>query len=104
MTRERALVPGLVLASLLALTAACFLGSAHIPASRLFAALFGQGTPSDTLIIWHIRAPRALAAFVTGLALGASGAALQGPLRNPLAEPGILGCLLYTSPSPRDRG
>ena len=91
MTRERALIPALTLASLLALIAACFLGSTHIPASRLFAALFGQGTPSDTLIIWHIRLPRALAAFLTGLALGASGAALQGLLRNPLAEPGILG-------------
>ncbi|MXZ33360.1 MAG: iron ABC transporter permease, partial [Gammaproteobacteria bacterium] len=35
--------------------------------------------------------PRALAAFVVGLALGGSGAALQGLLRNPLAEPGVLG-------------
>ena len=91
MTRERALIPGLVLASLLALLAACFLGSTPIPPERLLVALFGQGTPSDTLIIWQIRLPRALAAFVTGLALGASGAALQGLLRNPLAEPGILG-------------
>ena len=91
MTLERALIPALSLASLLALIAACFLGSTHIPADRLIAALLGQGTPSDTLIVWQIRLPRALAAFVTGLALGASGAALQGLLRNPLAEPGILG-------------
>ena len=91
MTLERALIPALSLASLLALIAACFLGSTHIPADRLIAALLGQGTPSDTLIVWQIRLPRALAAFVTGVALGASGAALQGLLRNPLAEPGILG-------------
>lgn len=91
MTLERALIPALGLASALALIAACFLGSTHIPADRLIAALLGQGTPSDTLIVWQIRLPRALAAFVTGLALGASGAALQGLLRNPLAEPGILG-------------
>ena len=91
MTLERALIPALSLASALALIAACFLGSTHIPADRLIAALLGQGTPSDTLIVWQIRLPRALAAFVTGVALGASGAALQGLLRNPLAEPGILG-------------
>ena len=91
MTLERALIPALSVASALALIAACFLGSTHIPADRLIAALLGQGTPSDTLIVWQIRLPRALAAFVTGVALGASGAALQGLLRNPLAEPGILG-------------
>ena len=37
------------------------------------------------------RMPRALAAFITGAGLAASGAALQGLLRNPLAEPGVLG-------------
>ena len=42
-------------------------------------------------MVWEIRLPRALAAFSTGAALGASGAALQGLLRNPLAEPGVLG-------------
>ncbi len=35
--------------------------------------------------------PRTLAAYLVGASLGASGAALQGMLRNPLAEPGILG-------------
>ena len=35
--------------------------------------------------------PRAAAALAVGAALGASGAALQGLLRNPLAEPGVLG-------------
>jgi len=42
-------------------------------------------------VVWTIRLPRALAAFLTGAALGISGAALQGLLRNPLAEPGVLG-------------
>ncbi|MEO1475429.1 MAG: iron ABC transporter permease, partial [Pseudomonadota bacterium] len=45
----------------------------------------------DSVIIWQIRLPRALAAFLVGACLGASGAALQGLLRNPLAEPGVLG-------------
>lgn len=43
------------------------------------------------LVVWQIRLPRALAAAMVGAALGMSGAALQGLLRNPLAEPGILG-------------
>ncbi|MCG8443447.1 MAG: iron ABC transporter permease, partial [Caulobacterales bacterium] len=45
----------------------------------------------DTLVVWQIRLPRAVTAFVVGAALGMSGAALQGLLRNPLAEPGVLG-------------
>ena len=45
----------------------------------------------------QIRLPRALAAFVVGAALGISGAALQGLLRNPLAEPGVLGVSAFAS-------
>jgi iron complex transport system permease protein len=43
------------------------------------------------MIAQEIRLPRALAAWLAGAALGASGAALQGLLRNPLADPGVLG-------------
>ena len=50
MTLERALIPALGLASALALIAACFLGSTHIPADRLIAALLGQGTFVGNLI------------------------------------------------------
>ncbi|MGF1462689.1 MAG: FecCD family ABC transporter permease [Maricaulaceae bacterium] len=91
MTPRAALIPGLAGASALALFAACLLGSTPLPAERVFAALIGLGEPGDALVVWAIRLPRALAAFVVGLALGASGAALQGLLRNPLAEPGVLG-------------
>ena len=42
-------------------------------------------------IVWEIRAPRALTAWLVGAALGLSGAALQGLLRNPLADSGVLG-------------
>lgn len=42
-------------------------------------------------ILWQVRAPRALAAALTGGALGLAGAILQGLLRNPLADPGVLG-------------
>jgi iron complex transport system permease protein len=42
-------------------------------------------------ILFAIRLPRVLVAFLMGMALGASGAVLQGILRNPLADPYILG-------------
>ena len=91
MTAQRALIPGLVAASLLALFAACFLGSTPLSIGRVLAALVGRADAGDMLVVWSIRLPRALAAFLVGCALGASGAALQGLLRNPLAEPGVLG-------------
>ncbi len=91
MTARGYLIPGLIAATLLAIFAACLLGSTPLPAGRVLAALFGGADTSDRLVIWQIRLPRALAAFVTGAALGISGAALQGLLRNPLAEPGVLG-------------
>ncbi|WP_017671599.1 iron ABC transporter permease [Blastomonas sp. AAP53] len=88
---DRLLLPMLVLAILAALYAACLLGSVPLPPARMTAALLGQGEPGDLLVVWQVRLPRALAALAAGVALGISGAALQGLLRNPLAEPGVLG-------------
>jgi iron complex transport system permease protein len=53
---------------------------------------FGLGeTEVAVPIFWELRAPRALLGLLVGGSLGLCGAALQGLLRNPLAEPGILG-------------
>ena len=57
----------------------------------VLAALALGGDPADRLVVLQIRLPRALTAFAVGVALGVSGASLQGLLRNPLAEPGVLG-------------
>ena len=51
----------------------------------------GGGGEAGALIFWEIRLPRALLGALVGAALGLSGAALQGYLRNPLAEPGLVG-------------
>ena len=51
----------------------------------------GVGWPADAAIYWQLRVPRVLLAGLVGAALGASGAALQGALRNPLADSGLLG-------------
>lgn len=91
MSSQRLLTPTLTLACLVAIFAACLLGSTPLPFSSVLAAFFGGGDPGDRLVVWSIRLPRALAAFLVGASLGISGAALQGLLRNPLAEPGVLG-------------
>lgn len=88
---DRLLVPALALACAITAFFACLLGSTPLPADRVFAAMFGGADAADRLVIWAIRLPRALAAFLAGAMLGISGAALQGLLRNPLAEPGVLG-------------
>lgn len=98
MMRDRAVVWGvsglnvsLIVATLFALCAACLLGPTPLSVSRVLALLVGQGDMAEQLVVWQIRLPRAVAAWLVGAALGMCGAALQGLLRNPLAEPGVLG-------------
>lgn len=55
------------------------------------AALFGLGDEKVVIIVRELRLPRLLLALAIGGGLGVSGAVLQGLLRNPLAEPGIMG-------------
>ena len=52
---------------------------------------FGGDAAARALILREIRLPRSVLAACVGAALGVAGAALQGYLRNPLAEPGIIG-------------
>ena len=67
------------------------IGPAHLGWGRAFAALTGQGDPVATVIVWQLRLPRAVLALLIGAMLGGAGAVLQGYLRNPLADPGVLG-------------
>ena len=88
---DRGVVVVLAAATLVALAAACLVGS--VPPRR---GPGGGGPPGRRLGrrprgSVGDRLPRAVAALAVGAALGASGAALQGLLRNPLAEPGVLG-------------
>ncbi|MXP14423.1 iron chelate uptake ABC transporter family permease subunit [Altererythrobacter confluentis] len=48
-------------------------------------------TPNAAVILADLRLPRSLLALVIGAGLGAAGAAMQGYLRNPLADPGLFG-------------
>lgn len=60
------------------------------PLNSLQALVAGGDTPL-ALVMREIRLPRAILAIMVGASLGLSGAAMQGYLRNPLAEPGLLG-------------
>lgn len=56
----------------------------------VWSGILGQDTLAQQIVL-DIRLPRVLLALLVGAGLGLAGAAMQGLLRNPLAEPGILG-------------
>lgn len=91
--------PGTVLTVLSALTVVLLLvsviglttGSVAVPAGRLLDVLTGTGTEVDRTILLDLRLPRVLLAILVGAGLSVAGAVFQALLRNPLAEPYILG-------------
>jgi len=81
-----------LLASVLAAFAmALVLGSADLSPSQALGALLGQGPTEQQALIRDLRLPRALTAFAVGGLLALAGVLMQVLLRNPLAEPYILG-------------
>jgi len=86
-----AVAPGLALLALALFCASLALGPVGLSPGRLLGGLVGHGSAADTLIVQQIRLPRALLAVVIGAGLGMAGAALQGLLRNPLADPSVIG-------------
>ena len=60
-------------------------------AGRVWIDPFAPETRNATVILMQLRLPRAVLALVLGAGLGAAGAAMQGFLRNPLADPGLFG-------------
>ncbi|WP_296820271.1 iron ABC transporter permease [Brevundimonas sp.] len=81
---------GLAAALLLATVAAVVWGETALTADQYLAAFTTPSSPAAE-VLWAVRAPRAVVAGLVGAALGLSGALLQGLLRNPLADPGVLG-------------
>jgi iron complex transport system permease protein len=66
------------------------LGAVAVAGEDLLPALTQPGHPLHA-VLWQVRAPRVVVAALVGAALGVSGALLQTVVRNPLAEPGLLG-------------
>jgi iron complex transport system permease protein len=87
---------GWLLAALGVLTLGAFLaallaGPVAIGIAAMVEAWLPGGSEDLRLLLVQVRLPRALLALAIGAGLGISGAALQGYLRNPLAEPGVIG-------------
>jgi len=85
------LLASLALASLAIIVAGLFIGPVSLSVGEVIAALRGAGDAQAQTIVQEVRAPRVLMAWLVGAALGVTGAALQGLLRNPLADAGVLG-------------
>ncbi len=83
--------PLLAVAGVASLLLALAVGSVPVSLSQLLATLAGHGDSTARDVIWQLRAPRAVAGFAVGAGLALSGALLQGLLRNPLADPYVLG-------------
>lgn len=81
----------LALALAAAIVLAVGLGSTGMGPDRVIAALLGEGSKLETLIVWQLRLPRILMAAVAGALLAAAGFLLQRVTRNDLASPGALG-------------
>lgn len=82
----------LALAGLIAAAAVLgvLLGETLFDMTRL-AQAFSDPASGPAEVLWQVRAPRVATALMVGAALGLSGAVMQGLLRNPLADPGVLG-------------
>ena len=89
-TRADKLVPALVALLALLAMASPTIGSVPLSAHDLWRGLTGQDRVAQLILI-DIRLPRTVLAVSVGFVLGLSGAALQGLLRNPLADPALFG-------------
>jgi len=89
----RGLIAGLGALVLALFSASLLIGPAAVGLGESVAALLGLGGSAEAtmLVMQEIRLPRAILGLTIGASLGLSGAALQGYLRNPLAEPGLIG-------------
>ena len=87
------IVRWLALSLLLATTlvASVLVGAADLAPDEVLAALLGRGDETTRTIVLNLRIPRAALAALVGACLALSGAVFQALLRNPLAEPYILG-------------
>lgn len=91
MTGDARLIAALTTALATVALLSLMIGAAPLsPAEVLRGLIATTGGPSAT-IVQEIRLPRTLLAVLVGASLGLAGAALQGFLRNPLAEPGVIG-------------
>ncbi len=66
-------------------------GPVDLPVGEMVGQLFAGERSASTIVFLELRVPRGVLGLLVGASLGLAGAAMQGLLRNPLAEPGIVG-------------
>lgn len=84
-------VTGLIALVVIAVGCALAAGPTVLTADEWRAALTGPADDPMRIIVWEIRVPRIVLGLMVGGVLGLAGAAMQGFLKNPLADPGVLG-------------
>lgn len=94
--RDTAAFKVIVLAALAASVIAAFIignvvGTMDISVSDIINTLSGDHTGTNNKVIWNIRLPRMILAALVGINLALSGSILQGVMKNPLADPSIIG-------------
>jgi iron complex transport system permease protein len=89
--RHPLLLPILIGLTFVAALGSIALGAVALSPARILAVLAGGGDEVARAIVIDLRLPRMLLGLIVGAMLGLAGASLQGYLRNPLAEPSVLG-------------
>jgi iron complex transport system permease protein len=87
----RALVLGLAVLVILLFAASLAIGYVSLDLRQAARDVLAQKPTLAALVLIELRLPRALLGGLVGFSLGITGAAMQGLMRNPLAEPGIIG-------------
>ena len=67
------------------------IGDVALTLDQILAALTGNGSKTEHLLLWVVRMPRAAVAMLVGITLAVAGAVMQGVTRNPLATPSMVG-------------
>lgn len=86
-----ALIFALLLLAAITMLLAGLFGQVPLTLDQLIGGLLGQQETAINIIVQELRLPRILLGAICGAVLGYAGALLQGLLRNPLADPGVIG-------------
>lgn len=84
---------GVVIAAVFVIAGGLLVGARPLAPQALVSALLWPDGKIDSILVWTLRLPRSLAAFIGGAGLGVSGYLLQTLTRNPLAGPGLTGVM-----------
>ena len=89
--REKILYTAILVFLFCLIVLSMMVGSVSLSGAEIWRAFIQPDVSASAIIVHEIRLPRTILAVLVGGTLGLSGAALQGLLRNPLAEPGLIG-------------